>query len=821
MRQPSIGRTLQLALLGTTLLLGVIAAFGVARLYDARQDYEDRLASAYELEAAAARMLAAGVIEEAALQARGSRAARRRAAVTFSAEARTATSFAGGDRESERLVRARIAAQADARRAAERRRRPSAVTDPLATALIEARELSAALATRQRERREQARDDAGDDTREALLTVAIAGGLAVLAVAALVGSLVAGMRRPLDELLGATRRLSSGELERRVRPAGPRELRDLGAAFNSMAEELHIAHERIEEERRKLAVTVESLGDALVSCDNRGVVTTTNPRADELLPELAPGVRVDAAQSPLPAAGEALSGEVLVEHRGRTLAVTAAPLGEPDQGMVWTIRDISERARLERLKSEFVATASHELRSPLTSIKGFAELLSRSEALDKRQREFVDVIMLSTNRLVDLVNDLLEVARAEAGKIELRRRPVDLGEHIEEIALLMQPRLEEKRQSMELDVPEGLPRAFADPARVRQILTNLVTNAHLYTDEGGRLSIRAREGEEGWLVLEVTDDGRGMAPEDAEHVFDRFYRASDGGPRQGTGLGLAIVKSLVDLHEGTIDLQSEPGVGSTFTVRLPREPLAGQLLAPRLAIRGKRVLVVDDEVDVCGLIAAQLEPYGVESVIANSGEQALEHLKDGGFDAVTLDLFMPGMDGFAVLRAIRADERLRDTPVVVVSVVAGREALAGEWTVRKPIDPEELADALAGALAAGRTRALVVGRAAGRERLVPALDSIGVDHEWVTSAAAAARACDERHFEVALVDAGMRGAQAALAALDLRGRRIGRRVVLFSTGDDVPGTATLTPEPVPIEEAAAAVLDALSDQAPGSLRSDG
>lgn len=821
MRAPSIGRTLQLALLGTTLLLAFIAALGVGSLYDARQEYEDQLASAYELEAATWRMLAAGVIEEAALQARGSASARRRAAATFDAEARTAQSLAADDSESRALVQARIAAQRDARAAVRGPGRSRNAPDPLTSALLAAREASDRLAQRQRVRRAEARDRAGEDTREAVLTVAIAGGLAVLAVTALIASLVARMRRPLDDLLGATQRLSSGELERRVRPAGPRELRDLGDAFNTMASELHAARDRIEAERHKLAVTVESLGDALVTCDEHGVVTTVNPRATELVPELAPGARVDGEGSPLPPADEALIEEALVEHGGRTLAVTASPLGAAGEGTVWTIRDISERARLERLKSEFVATASHELRSPLTSIKGFAELLSRSEALDTRQREFVDVIVLSTNRLVDLVNDLLEVARAEAGKIELHRRPVDLAEQVKEIATLMQPRLDDKHQRLQIETPRGLPRAFADPARVRQILTNLITNAHLYTGEGGRLAVRLLE-DDGWLALVVTDNGQGMTPEEVEHAFDRFYRGEEGGARPaGSGLGLAIVKSLVELHEGEVEVESEPGRGTVFTVRLPREPVAGDEAAPRLAIRGKRVLVVDDEPDITDLIRAQLEPYGVETTVAHDGAEALEQLGAGNFDAVTLDLFMPRMSGFALLQRIRSDPSLGNTPVVVVSVLSRREALAGEWTVSKPIDAEELADALGGAVLAGRTHALVVGRATLRERLEPGLERIGVAHEWVTSAAAAARACRERRFEVALVDAGMRSPQAVLGAIDLRGRRPGRRVVLFSAGDDAPGIANLTPEPVPIEEAAGAVLDALAGQAAASLGSDG
>ena len=154
-----------------------------------------------------------------------------------------------------------------------------------------------------------------------------------------------------------------------------------------------------------------------------------NPRAAELVRELSPGRRVDEPDSPLPPLGAALEREVVIDHSGRILAVTAAPLGDDaTSGIVWTVRDVTERARLERAKSDFVATASHELRSPLTSIKGFVELLERSpDAMSARQLEFLDIIKRSTDRLVELVNDLLDVARLEADHVEINVRPIDVG----------------------------------------------------------------------------------------------------------------------------------------------------------------------------------------------------------------------------------------------------------------------------------------------------------------------------------------------------------------------------------------------------------
>lgn len=818
MRKLSIGRVVRAALLGVTLLLAAIAAFAVAGIFDARQRYEDRLADSYELQVSAGRLLTAGVLEAAVLTRRDARAERARelARGAFEEEAEAARRLAATDPESEGIIRRRIAAQQRARRIARSDGDVANGPDPLGSALLTGRELSRDLSARQVRRREEARQQARDDTRRSVIVAAGAGLAALVGAMALIALLVAAMRRPLDELVGATDKLAQGELASRVEPSGPRELRDLGASFNTMAAELDGAQRRLAEERRRLAITIESLGDGLVVCDASGTVRSLNPRAHDLVPGLVPGQPAEGEGSPLPGREEALRHEVVVESDGCTLAVTAAELeAEDEQGVVWTIRDISERARLEQLKSEFVATASHELRSPLTSIKGFVELLARSEGLDRKQREFLDVILLSTNRLVDLVNDLLDVARVEAGQVELHRRPTDVADAVREVATLIEPRVGDKSQTLELDVPANLPRALADPPRLRQVLTNLVTNAHVYTPPGGTIRV-ALTAEEHSIVIRVTDSGRGMDEEELEHIFDRFYRGADGRSTPGTGLGLAIVKSLVDLHAGSIEVRSAPGEGSEFTVRIPRESLEARTPLPREALRGKRVLVVDDEPDIAELIAVHLEPYEVEATIAHSGAEALERLRSEHFDAMTLDILMPGMSGFEVLEAVRADPVLSRTSVVFVSVYSGREALAGEWTVAKPIDPEQLTDALGSAVLAGRTRVLVVGRESAKPRLEPALDRIGLDHDWVTSGAGAARVCRDHRYEIALVDAGMRSPQTVVQALDLRGRRAGRAVILFTTGEEETGIiATLTPEPVPVEEAAASVLRALAESAAG------
>jgi signal transduction histidine kinase/ActR/RegA family two-component response regulator len=820
MQRLSIARSLRLALVGLTVALALVAAAGVTSVYNSRQRYEDKLLESSSLSTAAANLATAGITEEEVLRdARGpgAAAARRQAAGAYLGAADTVASLASADLQSRQLADAQIAAQTRARELAANGHfsLATAAGGPLAHARALARQLQA----RQLARQAAAHAKARSDSRRAILLVAVAGLLALVGALTLIAALVQGMRRPLDDLVQATRALAAGELTRRVEPSGPRELQELGTAFNAMAHGLVAAQRQIEDERRALAVTIESLGDALIVTEpGSTTITAVNPRAAELVPELVAGGRVDAEDSPLPALADALRGETFVQHRDRTLAVTAALLGSESEGVVWTVRDMSERARLERAKSEFVATASHELRSPLTSIKGFVELLHRSPGqLSERQREFVDIILKSTDRLVDLVNDLLDVARIEADHVEINRRPIDVGEAVSEVTELMGPRIAEKHQQLGVDIAPTLPLAMADPGRVRQIVANLITNAHLYTPEGGRIHVGV-EPDRAWVQIVVEDSGIGMSPAETSRVFERFFRGGNGSAANpGTGLGLSIVKSLVDLHNGHVEVDSEPGRGTRFRVLLPAAIRGADSGRSLQAMRGRRVLVVDDEPEIAELIADQLAPLDVHVTIANSGEQALELMRSATYDAVTVDILMPRMNGFEVLREIRRDPELRSTPIVFVSVFSGAHALAGEWVVSKPIDADELRDVLGAAVRAGRSRVLVVGRAELQPILEPALDELGIEHHWELTGAAAARVCEERRFEVALVDVGLRNPQAVLQALDLRGRRLRRAVIVFSSNETPTpsGVNGLGMEVIPAEEAAGAVLAALRGEQEG------
>ncbi len=268
-------------------------------------------------------------------------------------------------------------------------------------------------------------------------------------------------------------------------------------------------------------------------------------------------------------AGGDLSARVKVGGLSETAALGAAFNEMADELQ----RQAGERDRLDRVKDEFVLTASHELRSPLTSVQGFAELLMlEREQLTPKQADTVGIIIDNTRHLVRLLNDLLDLARSDAGRLTIKPVPTDAATLIGDAVRTMRGQTEVAEQVLSAEVPDDLPRLLVDPDRVRQVLLNLLTNAHEYCPE--RASIRVSARRIGANVeISVTDDGPGIPPDQLEHLFERFTRGDAGLTQRvgGTGLGLAISKSLVELHGGAIGAESAPGEGSTFSILLPTE----------------------------------------------------------------------------------------------------------------------------------------------------------------------------------------------------------------------------------------------------------
>ena len=271
------------------------------------------------------------------------------------------------------------------------------------------------------------------------------------------------------------------------------------------------------------------------------------------------------------ASGRLAGGDLDARVKVGGLAETATLGGAFNEMAEELQRRAGERDQLDRMKDEFVLTASHELRSPLTSVQGFAELLLlEREKLSPKQAETAEVILDNTRHLVRLLNDLLDLARSDAGRLTIR--PVRTGTTglIEDAVRTMRAQLDARGQKLALEIAPDLPQIEADRDRIRQVLVNLLTNANEYCPQGANIGVKARRaGAE--VEIDVIDDGPGIPAEQLEHIFERFSRGDAGETQRvgGTGLGLAISKSLIELHGGTIGAESTPGEGSIFRIRLP------------------------------------------------------------------------------------------------------------------------------------------------------------------------------------------------------------------------------------------------------------
>ncbi|MGH2365217.1 MAG: sensor histidine kinase, partial [Chloroflexota bacterium] len=229
-------------------------------------------------------------------------------------------------------------------------------------------------------------------------------------------------------------------------------------------------------------------------------------------------------------------------------------------------------AELDRLTSDFVGVVSHELRTPLTSIKGSVDLLLDEDTgdLNTTQRRFLNTIRRSSDRLIDLVNDLLDLSRLEAGRLQLDCHPLDVAHLAQDTVNGLSNLFVQRKQTVHTELEPDLPPVLADRQRLEQVLINLLGNASKYTPEQGSITV-ATHRDENRVVIDVADSGPGLATGEAQRVFEKFYRVGDSltQQQQGSGLGLAIVRSLVELHGGEVSVRSEPGQGATFSVRLP------------------------------------------------------------------------------------------------------------------------------------------------------------------------------------------------------------------------------------------------------------
>ncbi|MBW9055222.1 response regulator [Rhizobium mesosinicum] len=363
---------------------------------------------------------------------------------------------------------------------------------------------------------------------------------------------------------------------------------------------------------------------------------------------------------------------------------------------------LSRAEAADRAKSEFLANMSHEIRTPMNGVLGMAELLAKTN-LDTRQKTFVDIIVKSGNALLTIINDILDFSKIDAGQMKLRKAAFDLIEAVEDVATLLSSPAAEKDIELLVRAAPDLPAAvIGDAGRFRQIVTNLVGNAVKFTERGHvfvDIGSEQSAGGEIMISIRVEDTGIGIPSEKVETVFDKFSQVDASSTRrhEGTGLGLAITAGLVDLFGGYVNVESEWGRGSVFTVKLPFAVAAARIEPKPLPInvQGARILVVDDNEVNRRILTEQLSLWGFDGVAAEGGATGFAILNaaaDLGIkvDAVVLDYHMPDMNGAEVARRLRADSRFVDLPIIFLTSmdISGTEkefaALNGHAHLMKP-----------------------------------------------------------------------------------------------------------------------------------------
>ncbi len=387
------------------------------------------------------------------------------------------------------------------------------------------------------------------------------------------------------------------------------------------------------------------------------------------------------------------------------------------------LEEAQKKAELaDRAKSEFLANMSHEIRTPMNGVLGMAELLAKSE-LSSKQKTFTDIIVKSGNALLTIINDILDFSKIDAGQLQLDPAPFKLAEAIEDVATLVSTRAKEKDLELIVRVQPGLPEnMIGDVGRIRQIITNLMGNAVKFTEKGHVLVEVAGEsrGNSTLLRFSVTDTGIGIPEDQLATVFEKFSQVDSSSTRrhEGTGLGLTITSKLVELMGGTVGAQSKLGEGSTFwfEVELENSGTQSNEKAAPIDVTGAKILIVDDNAVNRSILLEQTASWSFDACAAESGEVGLLVLnaafeKGLQVECIILDYQMPGMTGFDVARIVRNDERLSDTPIVMLTSVdqalSTREYrdLGIDAHLVKPARSSQLLETLVDTIQAHRSRA--------------------------------------------------------------------------------------------------------------------
>jgi signal transduction histidine kinase/CheY-like chemotaxis protein len=613
--------------------------------------------------------------------------------------------------------------------------------------------------------RQAAEARSGVQAEVAATTLLAASGVA-LAILIGIGATLIVLRsivKPLGDVVSAMAALTAGKLDAPIPSAAPDEIgamaRTLGLFRESIIERAALAAES-ESQRRTIETAIETISEGFALFDHDDRLVLCNSQFRELYPEIGDLIRpgasflslIEAAVSRGVVDTGGLSGEAWIaerlrrhrnpnesaEHQYGATWVRVSEQRTPDDSTVVVYTDITELKRRQqeledamrqaesanRAKSAFLANMSHELRTPLNAIIGLTEMLvsnperfGAEKALEPLRR-----VHRAGKHLLELINQVLDLSKIEAGRLELNPENVNVSRLVDDVAGTARALAEQNGNRLAVDCASDLGPLEADPLRLKQILLNLLSNACKFT-RNGEVALRVapvHADGRGWVDFAVTDSGIGMNAEQVEKLFQEFTQADASTARRygGTGLGLAITRRLCRMMGGDVTVSSEVGKGSTFVVRLPaddsreREPAEARDEEEETRLERDCVLVIDDDPTAREIIASHLKEAGFSVALANGGRDGLKRAEELRPLAITLDVYMPDLDGWTVLSALRGNPALAGIPVVMATIADQRHkgaTLGAAGYLVKPIDGERLAELLAPfRTPAGRTQILVV-----------------------------------------------------------------------------------------------------------------
>ncbi len=420
-----------------------------------------------------------------------------------------------------------------------------------------------------------------------LLLIAVSGTIQVLTVT-----------KQLRKLRDEAGRFANGDLSRKLDVPGTDEVGQLASAFNQMSDRLRASYQRIALEKQRDEILLESMGEGMIALDEKGHIGLINNNAIAMLNVINKNVvgqpvykafalhDVDG-KKPLTAHNRP---EMLALHSAKSqsdvfsfqsdgqkplmLHINASPvvINNKTAGAIVILRDVTHEREVDRMKTEFISLASHQLRTPLSAIKWYTEMLLAGDAgkLKSEQQEFAQSIYDSSERMIELVSSLLNISRIESGRIIIDPQPTDLKQLIDNIVNDLKAKTEEKQQSMIISVHKELPKISLDPRLIGQVFLNLLTNAIKYTPKGGEISVFVSRKDD-QVIAQVTDNGYGIPKQEQDKVFQKFFRAENAVKVEtdGTGLGLYLIKSVIESSGGKIWFESAEGKGTTFWFSLP------------------------------------------------------------------------------------------------------------------------------------------------------------------------------------------------------------------------------------------------------------